>query len=76
MTAVLVVTLAPGIGVSTMIFRVVNSVVIRPLPYRDPDRGLVMSELSQLADGLRAERWRDGKQRLGSRVSSRVSMRR
>ena len=49
-TAIAVISLALGIGANTAIFSVVNAILLRPLPFHDSSRIMLIAEKSKYSD--------------------------
>ncbi|HLE68671.1 MAG TPA: ABC transporter permease, partial [Vicinamibacteria bacterium] len=56
-TAVTLLTVALGIGANTAIFSIVHGVLLRPLPFQDPERLVTLWELAPDDAGI-PRRWR------------------
>ena len=49
---VALLTLALGIGATTVMFTVVNGVLLKPLPYPHPDRLIALREKTDIANAV------------------------
>ena len=69
-TLVVIATLGLGIGINTAIFSLVNGVLLRPLPYAEPERVMTVWEsnpqLDILQDQVSAGTYRDWAERASS----------
>ena len=72
-TAVAVLALALGIGAKATIFTVVNAVLLRALPFQDPDRLVMVWERSTLKRTNVVNSWNFLDWRARNRVFERIS---
>ena len=65
-TLTVIATIAIGTGATTTIFSVVNATLLRPLPFRDPDRLVQVAEDAGERRRIRSARQRTDDARAGS----------
>jgi putative ABC transport system permease protein len=69
-TLIAVITLAFGIGANTAIFTVVNAVLLRPLPFKDPSKMVIVAEKSPYPTiSVSYQNWQDWRDQSHSFVS-------
>ena len=66
-TAVVVLSLALGIGATSTIFSAINPIMLRPLPFADPDRLVAISSYETNVSDASAAPWREVNQPLHTR---------